>query len=271
MLSLVALLFAASPSCTASTDGGTVISCGDARVLVSLAPGAPAEALPRVVDSMTKLYAATETKAVEARIGAKKAPGTEVTLFASQKDKTPRGHALVTAVPEKDSKVLSRVLVCTWETGRPLDTCARGFELGVMVSDPQPPAPELPSEQRAWSGVPINAPAGCKLIEPGTVGCKNASLMWGDRPPDGPLHSQKLLADLALRQMPAGSKATEKPCRVGGNKTTCTVLTGLAQGKPFTVIIAIGEVVGRPTSLQCMVGGEVKDAPPSPCDQLVTW
>jgi hypothetical protein len=266
---LLSLLLAAAP-CTASTDGGTVISCGDAQVMVSLAPGAPAEVLPRVAEGMTRLYAATEAKRTEALVGAARHEAIEVTLFASQKDKTPRGHALITALPEKGSKVLARVLVCTWEQGRPLESCARGFRLAVEVSEPQPPPPSLPNAQRAWSGVTLAVPPGCKQVEPGAIGCKDASLMWGDRPPDGPLQSQKLLAELALRQLPAGSKSSERACKVGGKSATCTVLSGSAQGKVFTVVIAIGEVQERPTSLQCMVGGEAKSVP-APCSQLLSW
>lgn len=267
----LSLVLAASPACSTSTDGGTVVSCGDARVLVSIAPGAPAEALPRVVEGMTRLYAATDTKAVQAPVGKASHPATEVTLFASLKDKTALGHALVTALPEKDSKVLSRVLVCTWERGPRPEGCARGFELGATVSNPTPPPPALPGDTRAWTGATLQVPSGCKQVESGAIACKEASLMWGDRPPDGPLNSQRLLAELALKQLPPGTKASERACRVGGKASTCSVLSGAVQGRAFSVLIGIGEVGGRSTSFQCMVDGALGASVPAPCDQVVRW
>ena len=267
LLSLI--IIAAVPDCTTSTDGGTVINCGGAKVLVSLAPGAPREALPIVVEGMARLYTAVEKRDAEVQLGKQKLPAVDLTLLTSATDKKPIGTARITAVKERET--LSRVLVCIREPSVPIEHCQRGFELALTVANPTAPEAMIPDGKAAWTGAPLAVPTGCQLAEPGSIQCKAGSLMWGDRPPDGPLNSQKMLAELALRQMPKGSTRTERACRIDGKPSSCSVLRGLANGSPFTIIIGVGDRQGRSTSFQCIAFAELRDTVPAPCDQLVAF
>ena len=79
--------------------------------------------------------------------------------------------------------------------------------------------------------------------------------MWGDRPSEGPLNSQKVLAELALRQMPPGSTSAERKCRIGGKPSTCSVLRGTASRSVFSILIGvvtlpIDRATGSPQSSQ---------------------
>jgi hypothetical protein len=266
---LLNLLLTISPACSTSTDGGTVINCGGARVLVSLSAGTPKEALPVVVDGMARLYTAVEKHDAVVQVDKQKLPAVDLTLFASATDRRPVGHARITAAPERAG--ISRVLVCVRDPSVPVEHCQRGFETGLTVSNPTPPEPALPEGQGAWKGATLSVPAGCQQADPGSIQCKAASLMWGDRPADGPLNSQKVLADLALRQMPKGSTAAERPCQIGGKPSTCSVLRGSANGALFSIIIGVGDLKGRWTSFQCIALSDLKDVVPSPCDQLVSF
>lgn len=266
-LLLSLMIFGAAPDCTTSTDGGTVINCGGSKVMVSLARGVPAEALPLVVDGMSRLYSATERKEAEVQLGKQKLRAIDLILFASEKEKKAIGTARITAAPESEG--VSRVLVCVTEPGVPLENCQRGFETALVVKNPTAPEPVLPDGKAAWTGIALTVPAGCKLVEPGSLQCKGASIMWGDRPSDGPLNSQKMLAELALRQMPQGSTRTERGCRVDGKPSACSVLRGVANKVPFSIVIGVGDVKSRWTSFQCIVLAELKDVVPPPCDQLV--
>ncbi len=261
------LIVTAVPGCTTSTDGGTVITCGGAKVLVSLAPGTPSEALPIVVEGMARLYTAVEKKNVEVQLGKQRLPAVDLTLLTSATDKKPIGTARLTAAKEREN--ISRVLICIREPSVPVDHCQRGFELALTVANPIAPDAVIPEGKGAWTGATLTVPAGCQLAEPGSLQCKSASLMWGDRPPDGPLNSQKMLAELALRQMPKGSTRTERACRIGGKPSTCVLLAGEARGETFTIIIGVGELQNRSTSFQCIVMGALRDLVPAPCDQLV--
>lgn len=266
---LLSLLLTAAPSCTTSTDGGTVIQCGGARVLVSLAAGTPGEALPGVVAGMSRLYTATEKHDAEVLLGKRRLPAVDLTLFASATEKKPIGNARITAAQERDG--IARVLVCVREPGVPVEHCQRGFEAGLTVSNPTAPEPVLPGGQGAWKGAPLSVPPGCQQAEPGSIHCRTASIMWGDRPADGPLNSQKVLADLALRQMLRGATAAERACRIDGKPSTCSVLRGTENGSTFSIIIGVGDFKGRWTSFQCIALAEVKDVVPPPCDQLVAF
>ena len=136
--------------------------------------------------------------------------------------------------------------------------------------DARPPEPALPDQGKAaWTGVPLSTPSGCRSAEPGSIECKTGSLMWGDRPADGPLNSQKVLAELALRQLPKGSTRVERPCWIAGKPSTCSVLRSTANGATFSILIGVGDAQGRWTSFQCIALAELKDSVPSPCDQLV--
>ncbi|MDP2270069.1 MAG: hypothetical protein Q8K32_04995 [Archangium sp.] len=261
-------ILAATPECTTSTDGGTVINCGGAKVLVSLAQGAPAQALPSVVEGMSRLYTAVEKRDVEVQLGKQRLRAVDLTLFASEKDKKAIGTARITAVLEREG--ISRVLVCVTETAVAPELCQRGFETAMTVKNPTAPEPVIPDGKKTWTGVALTTPAGCTSNEPGAIECKTASLMWGDRPPDGPLNSQKVLAELALKQMPPGSARVDRVCRIGGKPSTCSVLSGTANKAPFNIIIGVGDRQGRWTSFQCIVLGELRDTVPSPCDQLVS-
>lgn len=265
---LLTLLLLAAPPCTTSTDGGTVITCGGARVLVSLANGAPRDALPKVVEGMSVLYKAVEKHDVELQLGKQKVPAVDLTLLNSATEKKPMGIARVAAVGERDG--VSRVLVCIREPNVPPEQCQPGFEAGLTVKDPTAPEPSLGEAPRAWTGAQLKVPADCKQAEPGSIQCKTASVMWGDRPSDGPLNSQKVLAELALRQMPPGSTSVERKCRIGGKPSTCSVLRGVANRSVFTILIGVGLVAERSTSFQCIVLSELKDTVPAPCDQLVS-
>ena len=245
---LLSLLIAATPECTTSTDGGTVINCGGAKVLVSLAQGAPAQALPGVVEGMSRLYSAVEKRDVDVQLGKQRVRAVDLTLFASEKDKKAIGTARITAVPEREG--ISRVLVCVTETAVALELCQRGFETALTVKNPTAPEPVIPDGKKTWTGVALTTPAGCRSNEPGAIECKTTSLMWGDRPPDGPLNSQKVLAEMALKQMPPGSTRVDRSCRIGGKPSTCSVLTGTANKAPFNIIIGVGERQGRWTSFQ---------------------
>lgn len=269
MTFLLTLLLAAAPDCTTSTDGGTVITCGGARVLVSLSPGNPAEALPGVAEGMSRIYSAVEKRDAEVQFGKQKHRAIDLTLFASATEKKAIGVARIVAVPEREG--LSRVLVCVTEPQVPITDCQRGLESALTVKNPTPPEPVLPEGKSAWTGTPLPTPPGCKSKEPGAIECKTASLMWGDRPPDGPLNSQKVLAEMALKQMPKGSTRVERPCRIDGKPSTCSVLRGTANGAPFTILIGVGDRQGRWTSFQCIAFAELRDAVPSPCDQLVRF
>jgi hypothetical protein len=269
MTLLLSLLLAAAPECITSTDGGTVINCGGARVLVSLSPGNPVEALPGVVEGMSRIYSAVEKRDTELQLGKQKHRGVDLTLFASATEKKAIGVARIVAVPEREG--LSRVLVCVVEPQVPITDCQRGFELALTVKNPTPPEPVLPEGKAAWTGTPLTTPAGCRSREPGSIECKTASLMWGDRPPDGPLNSQKVLAELALKQMPKGSTRIERACTIGGKPSTCSVLRGVANGTPFSIVIGVGDKQGRWTSFQCIAFGELKNSVPPPCDQLVRF
>lgn len=264
---LLSLVLSAAPPCSTSTDAGTVITCGGAKVLVSLAGGAPRDALPKVVEGMASLYAATEKRDVEVVLGKQKLPAIDLTLMTSATDKKPAGIARVTAVRERDG--VSRVLVCIREPGVPPEQCQPGFEAGLTVKDPTAPEPSLGEAPRAWTGAGLKVPADCKQAEPGSIQCKSASLMWGDRPSEGPLNSQKVLAELALRQMPPGSTGAERKCLIGGKPSTCSVLRGTANRAVFSILIGVGLVGERSTSFQCIVLAELKDSVPAPCDQLV--
>lgn len=267
MVLFFTLLLAAAPDCATSTDAGTVINCGGAKVLVSIAPGTPAQALPGVVQGMERLYTSSEKRDVEVTLGKAKHKGVELTLFASPKEKKVIGTARITAVSEREN--LSRVLVCVTEPQVPLENCQRGFETALTVQNPQPPEAMLPEGKTAWTGAALTTPAGCRAPEQGAIECKTASLMWGDRPVDGPLNSQQMLAELALRQMPKGSTKTERSCVIDTKGSTCSVLKGSANGAPFNIVIGVGDFKGRWTSFQCIVLGELKDSLPAPCDQLV--
>jgi hypothetical protein len=269
MAFLLGLILATAPDCSTSTDGGTVITCGGARVLVSIAPGTPAEALPSVVEGMTRLYTAVERRDVEVQLGKQKLKAVELSLFASAKEKTPIGTARITAVAERAA--LSRVLVCVTDLQVPVENCQRGFELALTVKNPTPPEPTLPEGKSAWTGVALVTPPGCRSTEPGSIECKTGSLMWGDRPSDGPLNSQKMLAELAMRQMPKGSTRLERPCLIDGKASTCSVLSGSANGAPFSIVIGVGDRQGRWTSFQCIALAELRDTVPAPCDQLVRF
>ena len=263
------LIFTAVPDCSTSTDGGTVITCGGARVLVSLAPGTPTEALPIVVEGMARLYTAVEKKNAQVQLGKQSLPAVDLTLLTSATDKKPIGTARITAVKEREA--LSRVLICIREPSVPIEHCQRGFELAAAVRNPTAPDAVIPEGKDTWTGALLPVPTGCQLVEPGSLQCKGASLMWGDRPPDGPLNSQKMLAELALRQMPKGSASRDRPCRIDGKPSTCALLSGSAQGEPFSIIIGVGEVKSRSTSFQCIVLGALRDTVPPPCDQLVVF
>lgn len=265
---LLSLVLLAAP-CSTSTDGGTVITCGGAKVLVSLAVGAPFETLPKVVDGMASLYSATERRNAEVVLGKQKHPAIELTLMSSATDKKPMGIARVTAVKERDG--VSRVLVCIREPTVPVEQCQPAFEAGLTVKNPTAPEPSLAETPRAWTGAQLKVPADCKQAEPGSIQCKSASLMWGDRPSEGPLNSQKVLAELALRQMPPGSTSAERKCRIGGKPSTCAVLRGTANRSVFTILLGVGLVGDRSTSFQCIALSELKDTVPAPCDQLVAF
>ena len=178
------------------------------------------------------------------------------------------GIARVAAVPDVGGA--SRVLVCIREPEVPPEHCQPGFEAGLTVKDPTPPELSLGEARRPWTGAPLKVPAECKQAEPGSIECKAASLLWGDRPADGPLNSDKVLAGIALRKMPPGSTVSERTCRIGGKPSTCTVLRGTANRAIFTILLGVGLVGERSTSFQCIVLAELKDAVPAPCDQLVT-
>jgi len=268
LLSLM-MIIAAVPDCTTSTDGGTVINCGGAKVLVSLAPGTPKEALPLVVEGMARLYTAVEKRDAEVQLGKQRLPAVDLTLLTSATDKKPIGTARITAIKEREN--FSRVLICIREPSVPIEHCQRGFETGAAVINPTAPDPALPYGKGAWTGAPLTAPTGCQLIDPGTIQCKTGSLMWGDRPPDGPLNSQKMVAELALRQMPRGSTRAERPCRIDGKPSICSVLHGSANGTPITIIIGVGDRQGRPTSFQCIALAELRDVVPTPCDLLFVF
>lgn len=267
MALLLTLLLAAGPDCSTSTDAGTVINCGGAKVLVSIAPGTPAQALPGVVQGMERLYTSSEKKDVEVQLGKAKHKGVELTLFASPKDKKIIGTARITAVTEREN--LSRVLVCVTEPQVPVENCQRGFEMALTVQNPKPPEAELPESSSTWSGVALATPPGCKSNAPGSIQCKTASMMWGDRPADGPLNSQQMVAEMALRQMPQGTTKIERSCVIDSKGSTCSVLKSSANGAPFNIVIGLAEIKGRWTSFQCIVLGELKDALPAPCDQIV--
>ena len=267
MALLLSLILAAAPDCSTSTDGGTVINCGGAKVLVSIAPGTPAQALPGVVQGMERLYTSSEKKDVEVQLGKAKHKGVELTLFASPKEKKVIGTARITAVTEREN--LSRVLVCVTEPQVPLEDCQRGFETALTVQNPQPPEAVISDAPSTWSGVKLATPPGCKANEPGSIQCKTASLMWGDRPADGPLNSQEMVAEMTLRQMPKGSTRTERACVIDTKGSTCSVIKASANGAPFNIAIGVGDYKGRWTSFQCIVLGELKDALPAPCDQIV--
>ncbi len=263
---LLSLVLAAAP-CTTTTDGGTVITCAGAKVLVSLAAGLPFETLPKVVEGMASLYSATEKRNAEVVLGKQKLPAIELTLMNSAADLKPIGIARVTAVKERDG--VSRVLVCIREPNIPPEQCQPAFEAGLTVPNPTAPEPSLAEAPRPWSGAQLKVPADCKQAEAGSIQCKSASLMWGDRPSEGPLNSQKVLAELALRQMPPGSTSAERKCRIGGKPSTCSVLRGTANRSVFSILIGVGLVGDRSTSFQCIVLSELKDSVPAPCDQLV--
>lgn len=263
------LIVTAAPECITSTDGGTVINCGGAKVLVSLAQGAPAQALPSVVEGMSRLYSAVARRDVEVQLGKQRLRAVDLTLFASEKDKKPIGTARITAVPEREG--ISRVLVCVMETTVAPELCQRGFETALTVKNPTAPEPVIPDGKKTWTGVALTVPPPCMSSEPGAIECKTASLMWGDRPPDGPLNSQKVLAEMALKQMPPGSTRVERACRIGAKPSTCSVLTGTANKATFNIVIGVGDRQGRWTSFQCIVLGELRDVVPAPCDQLVVF
>jgi hypothetical protein len=266
---LLTLFITAVPACTTSTDGGTVILCGDAKVLVSLAVGAPKEVLPNVVDGMARLYTAVEKHDAEVQLNKQRLPAIDLTLLTSATDKTPVGTARVTAIQERDG--VSRVLICVREPAVPVEHCQPGFEAALRVSNPTAPDAALPDRKGQWAGATLTVPPGCKLAEPGSLQCKTASLMWGDRPSDGPLNSQKVLSELAVRQLPKGSTASERVCRIGGKASTCTVLRSSGNGTTFSIIIGVGDFKGRWTSFQCIALSDLKDVVPAPCEQLVTF
>lgn len=266
---LLTLILTAAPACTTSTDGGTVILCGDAKVLVSLAVGAPKDVLPNVVDGMARLYTAVEKHDAEVQLNKQRLPAIDLTLLTSATDKKPVGTARVTAIQERDG--VSRVLICVRDPGVPAEHCQPGFEAALLVSNPTAPDAVLPEGKGQWAGATLTVPAGCKQAEPGSIQCKTASLMWGDRPNDGPLNSQKVLSELALRQLPKGSTSSERACRIGGKASTCSVLRSSANGTTFSIIIGVGDFKGRWTSFQCIALMDLKDVVPMPCDQLVTF
>lgn len=263
------LIVAAAPECTTSTDGGTVIDCGGAKVLVSLAQGSPSQALPSVVEGMSRLYNAVEKRDVEVQLGKQRLRAVDLTLFASGKEKKAIGTARITAVTEREG--ISRVLVCVTDTAVATESCQRGFEVALTVKNPTAPEPVIPDGKKAWTGVALATPSGCTSNEPGTIECKTASIMWGDRPPDGPLNSQKVLAEMALKQMPPGSTRIDRACRIGSKPSTCSLLSATANKAAFNIVIGVGERQGRSTSFQCIVLGELRDVVPSPCDQLVVF
>ena len=264
---LFTLLLAAAPECSTSTDASTVITCGGAKVMVSIVPGTPTQALPGVIQGMQRLYTASEQRDVEVQLGKAKYKGVDLTLFASPSDKKVIGTTRITAVTEREN--LSRVLVCVTEPQIPLESCQRGFETGLTVQNPRAPEPSLPESKGSWSGAALTTPPHCRSAEPGSIECKTASLMWGDRPADGPLNSREMVAEMALRQMPKGSTKTDRACVIDTKGSTCSVLKGSASGAPFNIVIGVGDFKGRWTSFQCIVMGELKDALPAPCDQLV--
>lgn len=264
---LLGLVLFATPPCTTTTDGGTVITCGGAKVLVSLVSGSPRDALPQMVEGMASVYKAVEKRDAEVQLGKQRVPAIELTLLSSATDKNPMGIARVAAVSEPGGG--SRVLVCIREPQVPPEHCQPGFEAGLTVKDPTVPEPSLGEAPRAWTGAPLKVPADCKQAEPGSIQCKSASLLWGDRPSEGPLNSAKVLAGLALRKMPAGSTISERRCRIGGKPSSCSVLRGSANRLVITILIGVGLVGERSTSFQCIVLSELKDTVPPPCDQLV--
>lgn len=285
LATLLTLAINATP-CEVRADEASAVTCGElvgqATRLVADGPIGTVQDL--VVTGITQAFTTTQRRRLKVPLRGRNVAVDEVTVFDDARARSAMMHLRVLLRREVAEKHTFRVLVCTASGQRSeLEGCDAVFsalealplaqlrDAAALASAPMAGGPDGGAEPApTWTGVRLPTPAGCAAPAPGLLECAQARLLWADAPDEEPLARQKILSYRLAAQ--SGSEAIDRPCLLDGKPLTCTTVATQARGQPLSVTLAVGDVKGRRTSLQCLDLSSTPDAGlPPPCDLVLAW